>query len=108
MDNPDNRLIVYATLAPGGLYHFLLADLPGAWEKCVVRGRLGGYWGFKAFRYDEKGPDHPAWLLTSAALPERFPELDVFEGEAYRRLIIPARVGKRRVLAHIYEAREFA
>jgi len=88
------------------MYHYLLADLPGTWEKIVIRGRMGEYWGFKAFRYDGEGPEHEAWLLTSPALPEKFPELDAFEGEAYRRTLIPARVGGRRVLGHIYEGKE--
>jgi hypothetical protein len=107
MDNPDHRLIVYGTLVPGGMYHYLLADLPGTWEPCLIRGHMGEYWGFKAFQYDEHGPELPAWLLTSKALPQKFPKLDAFEGEAYRRLIIPARVGLRRVLAHIYAGRFF-
>ncbi len=107
-DNPDERLIVYGTLVPGGMYHYLLADLPGAWEKCVICGHMGEYWGFKAFQYDENGPEHPAWLLTSPDLPQKFPELDAFEGEPYRRRVIPAQLGLSRVLAHIYEAREFA
>jgi gamma-glutamylcyclotransferase (GGCT)/AIG2-like uncharacterized protein YtfP len=105
LDNPDHRLIVYGTLVPGGMYHFLLADLPGTWEKCVIRGRMGEYWGFKAFKYDSAGPEHPAWLFTSPALPEKFPELDAFEGEAYQRVVIPAQVGRSRVLAQIYEGR---
>jgi hypothetical protein len=88
------------------MYHFLLADLPGSWEKCVIRGRMGEYWGFKAFRYDAAGPEHPAWLFTSPALPAKFPELDEFEGEPYRRSIIPARVGGLKVLAYIYEGKE--
>lgn len=108
LDNQDERLIVYGSLVPGGMYHFLLADLEGAWEPCVIRGRMGEYWGFKAFRYEAAGPEHPAWLFTSPALPEKFPELDAFEGEPYRRVIIQARVGIRRVLAHIYEGKEFA
>src|SRR4030042_2802405 len=101
-DNPDLRLIVYGTLIPGGMYHFLLADLPGTWEKCVIRGHMGECWGFKAFQHDEAGPEHPAWLFTSPALPEKFPELDAFEGEPYRRIIVPAWGGSRRVLAQIY------
>jgi hypothetical protein len=106
LDNPDHRLIVYGTLIPGGMYHFLLADLPGTWEGCVIRGRMGEYWGFKAFQYDGAGTEHPAWLFTSPALPAKFPELDDFEGEPYRRSIISAQVGGRRVLAHIYEGKE--
>jgi gamma-glutamylcyclotransferase (GGCT)/AIG2-like uncharacterized protein YtfP len=108
LDNLDESLIVYGTLAPGGRYHYLLADLPGTWVKCVIRGQMGEVWGFKAFRYDENGPEHQAWLVTSKALPQKFPELDDFEGEAYRRRVISARVGRRRVWAHIYETREFS
>lgn len=107
-DNPDQRLIVYGTLAPGGRYHYLLADLAGTWEQCVIRGQLGEYWGFLAFQNDERGPEHQAWLFISKALPQKFPELDAFEGEAYQRRLIPARVGQRLVLANIYEARELA
>jgi gamma-glutamylcyclotransferase (GGCT)/AIG2-like uncharacterized protein YtfP len=108
MDNLDESLIVYGTLAPGGRYHYLLADLPGTWVKCVIRGQMGDSKGFKAFRYEESGPEHPAWLVTPKALPQKFPELDAFEGESYRRRVISARVGRRRVWAHIYEVREFS
>jgi hypothetical protein len=107
-DHPEKKLIVYGTLVPGGMYHYLVADLPGTWEQCVIRGHMGEYWGFKSFQYDEHGPEHPAWLLTSEALPEMFPELDAFEGEPYRRVVIPVRVGIRRVRANVYEGREFA
>jgi len=96
--NPGERLIVYGSLMPGGLYHFLLADLPGTWERCFIRGRMGEYWDFRAFLYDAAGPEHPAWLLTSPALPGIFPELDDFEGDAYERIIIPARVNGRWVM----------
>ncbi len=102
MANPDHRLIVYGTLAPGEVNHYLLAELPGTWERCVIRGRLGEYWGFKTFQYDQNGPEHRAWLLTSPDLPRKFPELDAFEGEGYRRVVIPARVGRRLVLAQVY------
>jgi len=107
-DNSAHRLILYGTLVPGGQYHDLLADLRGTWEECGIRGYLGEYRGFPAFRYDAAGPEPPAWLLTSEALPERFPELDAFEGEGYRRVVIPARLGSRRVWANIYAGRELA
>jgi hypothetical protein len=100
--NPEEQLIVYGSLVPGGLYHFLLVDLPGNWEQCVIRGRMEEYWGFKAFHYDAEGPEHPAWLLTSRALPGVLPELDEFEGEGYERVIIPARVDGGWVVAQVY------
>jgi len=103
--NPEERLIVYGSLVPGGLYHFLLADLPGTWEQCFIRGHMGEYWGFRTFQYDAAGPEHPAWLLTSPALPGIFAELDDFEGDNYERIVISARVSGRRVMAQIYAGR---
>jgi gamma-glutamylcyclotransferase (GGCT)/AIG2-like uncharacterized protein YtfP len=102
--HPEERLIVYGTLVPGEMYHFLLADLPGTWEQCAICGHMGEYGGFKAFYYDAAGPEHPAWLLISPGLPGRFPELDEFEGEGYDRVIIPARLNDRWVMAQIYVA----
>ncbi len=103
--NPGEQLIVYGSLVPGGLYHFLLADLPGTWEPCVIQGRMGKYGGFKAFYYDAAGPEHPAWLFSSAELPRAISELDDFEGEEYERLVIPAQVDGDWVKAQIYAGR---
>jgi gamma-glutamylcyclotransferase (GGCT)/AIG2-like uncharacterized protein YtfP len=104
-DDPETRLIVYGSLAPGGANDFMLAGLSGEWRPCRIRGRMGAYLGFKSFRYDPQGPEHPAWLLESADLPRIIPELDDFEGEAYERRTIPARVDGRWVMAQIYAGR---
>ena len=104
-DNPETKLIVYGSLAPGGVNAFMLAGLVGEWHPCRIRGRMGAYQGFKSFRYDPQGPEHPAWLFSSADLPRIIPELDDFEGEAYERRIIPARVNGRWVMAQVYEGK---
>jgi hypothetical protein len=103
VDNPETRLIVYGSLAPGEANAFMLAGLVGEWRPCSIRGRMGVYRGFKSFRYDPQGPEHPAWLIESADLPRFIPELDDFEGEAYGRRLIPARVNGRWVTAQVYE-----
>jgi gamma-glutamylcyclotransferase (GGCT)/AIG2-like uncharacterized protein YtfP len=100
--NPEERLIVYGSLAPGGANAFLLAGLIGEWHRCHIRGHMGRYRGFKSFRYDPQGPEHSAWLLESAELPRVLPDLDEFEGEEYERLIIPAQVRDRWLMAQIY------
>ena len=104
-DNPETRLIVYGSLAPGGVNDFMLAGLSGEWHPCRIRGWLGTYAGFKSFRYDPQGPEHPAWLLECTDLPRIIPDLDDFEGEAYERRVIPAKVDDRWVMAQVYEGK---
>ena len=101
--NPEERLIVYGTLVPGGKYHHLLADLAANWEKCTIRGSLGTYRGYPFFTWNPTGDPHPAWLVTSPGLPAKYRELDDFEGEHYNRRLIPAETGNRLVIAYIYE-----
>jgi gamma-glutamylcyclotransferase (GGCT)/AIG2-like uncharacterized protein YtfP len=105
--NPEERLIVYGSLAPGGPNAFMLAGLVGEWYRCLIRGHLGRCRGFKSFRYDAQGPELSAWLLSSAELPRVIQDLDDFEGEEYERIIIQARVGDGWVLAQVYEGKQF-
>jgi gamma-glutamylcyclotransferase (GGCT)/AIG2-like uncharacterized protein YtfP len=106
-DNPEERLIVYGSLAPGGANNFILARLEGTWQKCIIRGHMGRYRGFKVFRHDPDGEAHQAWLFSSPLLPQKYPDLDDFEGDEYRRILIPAVVDGQEILAYIYEGRYF-
>ncbi|MFZ5448242.1 MAG: gamma-glutamylcyclotransferase [Thermodesulfobacteriota bacterium] len=107
MDNPETKLIVYGSLAPGEANHFLVTGLVGEWRRCHIRGHMGRYRGFKSFRYDCNGPEHPAWLLESIELPRFLTDLDDFEGEEYQRIVIPAKVDGRWVMAQVYEGKFF-
>ncbi len=104
---PEEKLIVYGSLAPGGSNAFMFKGVEGSWHRCRIWGRMLHWRGFKSFKWDPKGPEHEAWLFASAALPQIFPGLDDFEGDEYQRLVIPARVGDAWVLAHIYEGKCF-
>jgi gamma-glutamylcyclotransferase (GGCT)/AIG2-like uncharacterized protein YtfP len=105
LSKPEERLIVYGTLVPGGKYHHLLEDLAASWEKCTIRGSLRTYRGYPSFKWNPGGEPHPAWLVSSSRLPAKYRELDDFEGEAYTRRLIPAEAGNRLVIAYIYEGR---
>ena len=105
LSRPEERLIVYGTLMPGGQYHHLLAGLAARWERCTIRGSLGAYRGYPSFKWNPAGEPHPAWLVTSPGLPAKYQELDDFEGQAYNRRLTPAEAGNRLVIAYIYEGR---
>lgn len=107
----DTRLAVYGTLAPGEVNHGVVAGLAGTWEPGVVHGRLhpagwGMTYGFRALRWDPDGPAVPVQVLTSPALPAAWARLDRFEGDAYRRIVVPVTHKGATVLAHIYVERE--
>lgn len=108
--NADTRLAVYGTLAPGEVNHAVVADLRGTWRAGEVRGWLhptgwGMTYGFPALRWDPEGPAVAVQVLTSEDLPAAWPRLDRFEGEAYRRIVVPVTCGDTTVPANIYVER---
>lgn len=109
----DTRLAVYGTLQPGEINHGVVADLRGTWSRGTVRGELhptgwGMTFGFPALRWRPDAPPVDVQLLTSADLPSAWDRLDAFEGEAYRRIVVPVTSGGEAVLANIYVARGVA
>ena len=100
-DNPETNLSSTAAWPRAGSTPLCWR----AWWGSGTPAASGAGWafqGFKSFRYDPQGPEHPAWLLESTDLPRIIPELDDFEGEAYERRIIPARVNGGWVRAQVY------
>ncbi len=88
------RLITYGSLSPGGPNHSELAELRGTWGKGWVTGtRVDQGWGseigYNALRWSPAGKRVGAHLLESDALPAHWARLDAFEGEAYRRALVP-------------------
>lgn len=88
------RLIVYGSLVPGGSNHHELAELPGSWTVGSITGELvrvgrGAALGYPALRWHPAGPRMVAHLLEADGLPAYWPRLDEFEGEEYRRVLLP-------------------
>ena len=93
------RLFVYGTLAPGKANEHVLGDLPGSWQVATVRGRLvdegwGAALGSPAIVPDEQAGSVDGFVFSSAALAERWPQLDAFEGSGYRRVRVTARLAE--------------
>lgn len=110
-DGAETRLAAYGSLQPGEASYHVLADLPGTWERGTVCGRLhetgwGMTFGFPALVWDPDGPRVPVQVFTSRELPAHWARLDAFEGDAYRRIVVPVRLGTERVPANIYVLRQ--
>jgi gamma-glutamylcyclotransferase (GGCT)/AIG2-like uncharacterized protein YtfP len=90
----SHTLVVYGTLAPGEINHHILAGLSGTWSNGVVEGDLwpagwGATSGFPALSWRPGGPPVPVQVLRSPALPAAWDHLDRFEGDGYRRIVVP-------------------
>ena len=104
LDQPARRLAVYGTLAPGESNHHLIAGIRGTWQKgwvSGVRGRIGPY---PALQWRPGGKSIPVQVLSSPHLPRHWARLDRFEGDAYRRILVPVTIpGGVAQVANLYE-----
>lgn len=90
----SRRLIVYGSLAPGGTNHHVVVGLAGTWRSGWITGGLlevgwGAEHGYPALRWDPAGERIAAHLLESSELPGFWSRLDAFEGDGYRRILVP-------------------
>ena len=104
-DKPDQKLIVYGTLAPNAPNERLLEDIAGTWQDCKIRGKIIQRHGLKYFKWVPDAGEIDAKMFASESLPDKLQSIDRFEGEAYHRVLIPAKVGKHLVVANIYEGK---
>ena len=110
---PDWRLAVYGTLAPGRPNHHQLAALRGRWVKGSVRGHLvaegwGIDQGYPGIVLDEDGETVQVYVFESNDLADHWDRLDNFEGPGYRRRAVEVETDDGRLVAFIYEiARAF-
>ena len=104
---PENRLIVYGSLAPGKSNHAQMNGMAGTWTPGVVRGhfRENGWGlgqGFPGLVPDPNGPALAILVFTSSELPAHWRRLDAFEGEEYQRMIVDAEIDGVATPANIY------
>lgn len=96
-------LAVYGTLAPGEPNHAQVATCRGRWQPGTVSGRRAVR-EYPVFTFDPAAPDVPVQVLQSADLPAHWPALDAFEGEQYRRILVPVRLATGFRVANLYES----
>jgi gamma-glutamylcyclotransferase (GGCT)/AIG2-like uncharacterized protein YtfP len=105
---PEHRLVVYGSLAPGESNHDKLDGVNGVWERGVVHGVLydrgwGARIGYPALEWQPDGPPVDVHLFTSEQMPQHWTRLDQFEGKDYRRLLVPVfRAGELLTVGQVY------
>ncbi len=95
----DNKLFVYGSLAPGESNEWVLQDLPGVWQPAWVRGirhaeGLPTTEGFPVLILSAEAPWVAGQLFTSVELANYWPQVDKFEGPAYRRVVTEVRLSQ--------------
>ncbi len=104
-DRPSQKLVVYGMLAPGAPGEYVLKGMEGAWQRCKIVGEIIVREGLKYFRSYPGTDEIDCYLFSSDHLPERWSNLDAFEGNNYNRVLIPAKIANRWVVANVYEGR---
>ncbi|MBX3240870.1 MAG: gamma-glutamylcyclotransferase [Chitinophagaceae bacterium] len=92
---PQRHLVVYGTLAPGQINHYIISHIKGKWQPAVIRGSLtetgrGSAMGYKSFipaPDTTTGAIIDAFVLESDELEANWTLLDDFEGDGYRRIL---------------------
>ena len=102
LDRPDERLVIYGTLAPGRANHYVIEDLSGRYCDCSVHGRIREVDGLPYFTWAPSADSLGALLFSSKQLPEKWDDLDRFEGDGYKRRLIPATTDGGLTVASIY------
>ena len=101
--HPSTRLAVYGSLRPGESNHRQLATVPGNWLDGTVKGRINQPGEYLEFTWDVSSPELAVKVLTSDRLCDHFDRLDEFEGEDYRRILVPVMIAEKVQICHIYE-----
>ncbi|MEO8028874.1 MAG: gamma-glutamylcyclotransferase family protein, partial [Bryobacteraceae bacterium] len=102
-----SKLAVYGSLAPGKANHDRLGGMLGAWRSATVRGHLrnsgwGAAVGFPGLVWDPEGPEVDVAIFESPGLPDRWADLDQFEGPDYRRILVTISSGDEVTVCSLY------
>ncbi len=108
----SQHLFVYGTLGPGRPNEHILSTIGGIWEEASVKGYLkpqgwGAEMGYPGLVLDDTGDEIKGYIFSSDKLKYHWGELDEFEGEEYKRVLIKVKTkDSMAVDAYIYILRE--
>jgi gamma-glutamylcyclotransferase (GGCT)/AIG2-like uncharacterized protein YtfP len=112
---PENKLIIYGSLAPNAPNHHIVAHIKGTWHQGIVRGKLMQYgWGADLGYYafmpvsEAEQAEIKAFVLISEELTANWAYLDDFEGEGYKRILAKYTLDNGQIgVGYIYAMNDF-
>lgn len=111
--HPGHIFITYGSLAPGGIHHNFIKNIPGQWQKGTIRGRFEnkgwvadlGYSGYSPAS-DDSAEEMEVHILSSDDMGNHWRRLDEFVGEGYiRQLVQFAGPNGEKCTGYIYAVR---
>jgi len=102
-DKPDEKLVVYGTLAPGASNKSILEEIKGTWQECKIKGEISSHTGLKYFKWKPNRGEIDTKIFISKFLPDKLSNIDEFEGSMYHRILIPVKIEDYFVIANVYE-----
>jgi len=104
LNSPNNRLLVYGSLAPGENNYAIIAPLEGAWQDCSVRGNLKEEGELRELIWNPNGGEVFSQLFESTQLKAHWDRIDRFEGSRYRRQLVLVKMSTGVCVANAYVA----
>src|SRR5271165_4465546 len=102
LERPSRKLLVYGTLAPGGINHGVISGVPGTWGDARVHGTIAWLDALPYLSWNPAGTELPAKLFTSDGLPNAWKHLDDFEGDQYKRRLVSIQTNAGIAIAYAY------
>ena len=106
------NLFIYGTLGPGRPNEHILNDIGGSWQDATITGTLqqkgwGAEMGYPGIVLNNNTKDKvEGFIFSSENLIDNWTQLDEFEGDEYKRVLIKATLNDGTyVNAYIYALR---
>jgi gamma-glutamylcyclotransferase (GGCT)/AIG2-like uncharacterized protein YtfP len=98
---PSTRLAAYGTLKPGEINNSILDKYQGKWYPGSVNGYIEYLDGLPYFKWNLAASAIEVMVFESKK--NFMAEIDRFEGNNYKRILIPIKVGDKLIVGNIYE-----
>jgi len=103
LDRPSQKLVAYGSLRPGCANEMIVKNLDGDWQDCSLRGTIRQQGSLRFFRWDPRAGPIEAMLFTAPTLVDNWQRIDRFEGNRYKRHLVPAELNGMWLVANVFK-----